>query len=75
MRDSEHSRTVPPDYFAEGGLVSHACLTRQLEVRRLFVSVRQKRSSFEVTKGGPAITESADSVGEDVIRLRAVRVS
>jgi len=42
LRHVEHSRTIAPDYLSERRLVFSACLARQLEVRRLFVPVRQK---------------------------------
>jgi len=49
----EHSRTIAPDYLSERRLVFSACLARQLRGRRLFVPIRQKRSSSEFTAGGP----------------------
>ena len=63
LRHVEHSRTIAPDYLSERRLVFSACLARQLEVRRLFVPVRQKaflirsygrRARYELRFLGPA---------------------
>jgi len=54
MRDMEDPVTVTADNFRKSRLVVRACLARQLEIGRLFVSVRQKRSSIE--SGGVAQT-------------------
>jgi hypothetical protein len=51
----EYPRTVAPDYLGKGGLVFRACLTRQLEVRRLFVTVGQKRSSSGLRMADPLL--------------------
>ena len=58
MKDS---RAVASNDLSERRLVFRACLTRQFEVRRLFVTVRQKRSSFGF--GGHVVHESAISAG------------
>jgi len=46
--DFEYPRTIAPDYLGKGGLVFRTRLTRQLEVGRLFVTVRQKCSSKQI---------------------------
>jgi hypothetical protein len=51
--DLEYSRTIAPDYLGKGGLVFRARLTRQFKVGRLFVTVRQKRSSSGRRLAGP----------------------
>jgi hypothetical protein len=51
--DLEYSRTIASDYLGKGGLVFGAGLTRQLEVGRLFVTVRQKCSSSKLRLAGP----------------------
>jgi hypothetical protein len=50
--DPEHSRAVAANYFSKGGLVFCLRLVRQLEVRGLFVAVRQKRSSHRLRQAG-----------------------
>jgi hypothetical protein len=50
MRDMKDSGAVSSDNFCEGRLVFCACLPRQFKIGRLFVTVRQKRSS--VGSGG-----------------------
>jgi len=44
VRNMEDSRAVAANNFSERRLVFGACLLRQLEVGRLFVTVRQKSS-------------------------------
>ena len=53
LRHVEHARAVAPHYFSERRLVFRASLARQLEVGRVFVTVRQKRSSCELRPAGP----------------------
>jgi hypothetical protein len=45
-RDMKNSRAVASNNFSEGRFIFSACATRQFEFGRLFVTVRQKRSSI-----------------------------
>ncbi|MGZ8842231.1 MAG: hypothetical protein ACXW18_01130 [Pyrinomonadaceae bacterium] len=53
MRDVKDPRAIPANNLGKCRLVFCACLPRQLEIGRLFVTVRQKCSSSKLRLAGP----------------------
>ena len=65
MRDMENSGAVAPNNFRECRLIFRAGLSRQFEIGRLFVNVRQKRSlgKAPAERGGDGGLDSCPNNG------------